>query len=47
MSETLDPEFEYLLEFLRQDRGFDFSGYKRMSLTRRVRKRMEQVGCDS
>ena len=32
--------FEALLEFLRQERGFDFTGYKRSSLMRRVRKRM-------
>jgi two-component system CheB/CheR fusion protein len=33
-------QFEQLLEYLRQTRGFDFSGYKRLSLTRRVAKRM-------
>ena len=30
-----NPEFESLLEFLRDERGFDFTGYKRSSLTRR------------
>ena len=36
-------EFEALLEFLKQDRGFDFTGYKRASLQRRVQKRMDAV----
>ncbi|AFY83961.1 CheR family methyltransferase [Oscillatoria acuminata] len=33
--------FEALLEYLRQSRGFDFVGYKRSSLQRRVTKRMQ------
>jgi two-component system CheB/CheR fusion protein len=32
------PDFEELLDFLRSSRGFDFSGYKRSSLIRRVNK---------
>ena len=48
MSEpTPDPEFEPLLEYLRQNRGFDFSGYKRPSLLRRVTKRMQLVNVES
>ena len=39
-----DPAFERLLEFLRGNRGFDFTGYKRASLERRIRKRMQEVG---
>src|SRR5258708_5719193 len=39
-----DPRFEALLEYLKQNRGFDFSGYKRSSLMRRVRNRMHTVG---
>ncbi len=36
-----DPTiFEALLDFLKQTRGFDFSGYKRSSLQRRVTKQM-------
>ncbi len=35
-----DPEFEALLDYLKRSRGFDFSGYKRASLMRRVRKQM-------
>ncbi len=42
-SET-DPSFEGLLEYLKKDRGFDFTGYKRSTLLRRTRKRMEEVG---
>lgn len=37
-------EFEELLDVLRRTRGFDFTGYKRSSLTRRVRHRMHKVG---
>ncbi len=41
--EQTDPEFERLLAFIRDSRGFDFTGYKRSSLTRRIRKRMQDV----
>ena len=37
-------EVEDLLAYLRESRGFDFSGYKRTSLVRRIRHRMGQVG---
>ena len=46
MSGTSERAFEALLEFLRDERGFDFTGYKRSSLGRRVRKRMSEVGLD-
>jgi two-component system CheB/CheR fusion protein len=39
-----DPAFEALLEHLKASRGFDFTGYKRSSLMRRVNRRMTQVG---
>jgi two-component system, chemotaxis family, CheB/CheR fusion protein len=39
-------QFEQLLEFLKQNRGFDFTGYKRTTLQRRVHRRMETVGID-
>ncbi|HEY2296681.1 MAG TPA: CheR family methyltransferase [Jatrophihabitans sp.] len=39
-------ELEDLLAFLRDARGFDFSGYKRSSLTRRIQKRMQDVGVE-
>jgi len=37
-------EFDALLDYLKRSRGFDFTGYKRASLTRRVHKRMQAVG---
>jgi two-component system CheB/CheR fusion protein len=39
-----DPYFETLLLYLKEQRGFDFTGYKRSSLMRRVARRMDQVG---
>ncbi|GAB1640839.1 CheR family methyltransferase [Krasilnikovia sp. MM14-A1259] len=44
--EPADPHFEALLIYLRESRSFDFTGYKRSSLTRRVNRRMSQVGVD-
>ncbi|MEU7141030.1 CheR family methyltransferase [Nocardia sp. NPDC046473] len=41
--DTVDPALEDLLVFIRDSRGFDFTGYKRSSLTRRIRKRMQEV----
>jgi two-component system CheB/CheR fusion protein len=35
------------LRYLRDTRGFDFTGYKRASLVRRVRHRMDQAGYES
>ena len=40
-------ELEVLLDYIKRSRGFDFSGYKRPSLMRRVLKRMQMVGIDS
>jgi two-component system, chemotaxis family, CheB/CheR fusion protein len=37
------PQFEALLQYLRQTRGFDFTSYKRTTLCRRVAKRMAEV----
>ncbi len=41
--EPLDRHFEELLGHLKEARGFDFTGYKRSSLMRRVNRRMAQV----
>jgi two-component system CheB/CheR fusion protein len=41
-----DEHFDELLEYLKRARGFDFTGYKRTSLERRIRKRMQEVGVD-
>ncbi|MBW4419961.1 MAG: PAS domain-containing protein [Myxacorys californica WJT36-NPBG1] len=40
-------EFETLLEYIRQSRGFDFTGYKRSTITRRVLKRMHAINIES
>jgi two-component system CheB/CheR fusion protein len=40
-------EFEALLVYLKQSRGFDFSAYKRSSLMRRVIVRMQLIGINS
>ena len=42
-----DGAFEALLEFIRDNRGFDFTGYKRPSLRRRIDKRVVTLGIDS
>ena len=39
-----DPELDALLEQLERCRGFDFRGYKRANLTRRVLNRMHTAG---
>jgi two-component system CheB/CheR fusion protein len=36
-------EFEALIDYLKNNRGFDFTGYKRSSLRRRVGKRMQTL----
>jgi two-component system CheB/CheR fusion protein len=41
---TRDEAFEELLGFIRDERGFDFTGYKRPSLQRRIEKRMQDLG---
>jgi two-component system CheB/CheR fusion protein len=41
-SDTLDA----LLEFVKSSRGFDFTGYKRSSIERRVAKRKSEVGVE-
>lgn len=38
-----DSQFDTLLDWLKRARGFDFSGYKRPGLLRRIRKRMEAL----
>jgi two-component system CheB/CheR fusion protein len=43
VSEETDSTLEDLLVFIRDARGFDFTGYKRSSLARRIRKRMHEA----
>ena len=38
--------FDALLDYLKRTRGFDFTGYKRASLARRIQKRMQAVPVD-
>jgi two-component system CheB/CheR fusion protein len=40
-------DFENLIEYLRDARGFDFTGYKRPSLVRRVSQRCSELGIDN
>ncbi|HUQ82784.1 MAG TPA: CheR family methyltransferase, partial [Gemmatimonadaceae bacterium] len=40
-------ELDALLDYLKRVRGFDFTGYKPASLTRRIEKRMQAVGAES
>jgi two-component system CheB/CheR fusion protein len=47
VAEPDDQDLEVLLDYLRRSRGFDFTGYKRTSLGRRIDKRMQAVGADS
>lgn len=42
-----NPEFEALLNYIKHNRGFDFTGYKRSSLMRRVHKRMQAIGIEN
>ncbi|MDB4949114.1 MAG: methyltransferase, CheR-type with sensor [Gemmatimonadetes bacterium] len=42
-SPVTDAGFEALLEYLKRRRSFDFTGYKRSTLSRRVEKRMSMV----
>jgi two-component system, chemotaxis family, CheB/CheR fusion protein len=45
MSEP-DPRFESLLAFVRDERSFDYTGYRRPTLMRRFQKRMQAVDVD-
>src|SRR5919198_104527 len=45
--EAKTEAFDDLLEFLKLNRGFDFTGYKRSSLERRIRKRMQEIGVET
>ena len=46
MTQPTDNDLEELLRFIHDSRGFDFTGYKRTSLTRRIRKRMADVNVE-
>ncbi|WP_043728376.1 CheR family methyltransferase [Kutzneria sp. 744] len=40
-------DFQAVLLYLKETRGFDFTGYKQTSLSRRLHRRMTQVGIES
>jgi len=44
---STSPDFERLVEHLKNARGFDFSAYKRTTLTRRIDRRISAIGLDS
>jgi two-component system CheB/CheR fusion protein len=41
-----DEKFEAVLTYLKDARGFDFTGYKRTSLRRRIEHRLRQIGLE-
>lgn len=43
----MNPPFEALMDYLRQSHSFDFTGYKRSSLVRRVQYRMQMIKIES
>ncbi len=47
LTEEERDDFERLLDYLKRSRGFDFTGYKRPSLIRRVSSRMKLVGAET
>ena len=47
LGEERDEELEELLRFVRDARGFDFTGYKRASISRRVHRRVRELGFEN
>jgi two-component system CheB/CheR fusion protein len=47
MSEPQPATLGELLQFVKASRGFDFTGYKRASIERRIAKRMGEVGVEA
>ena len=47
METVTDDAFEAVLRYMKDSRGFDFTGYKRATLIRRVRHRMAQAGYET
>ena len=46
MQEPVDDELESLLAYIHERRNFDFRGYKRASLGRRIQKRLQAIGVE-
>jgi two-component system, chemotaxis family, CheB/CheR fusion protein len=47
MAALPETTLDAFLDFVKQARGFDFTGYKRSSIERRVAKRMSEVGVET
>jgi two-component system CheB/CheR fusion protein len=47
MAPRTESTLDSLLDFVNRSRGFDFSGYKRSSVQRRIAKRMGEVGVEN
>ena len=45
-ADRVDATLEALLEFIKESRGFDFTGYKRTTIQRRMSRRMAAVGVE-
>jgi two-component system CheB/CheR fusion protein len=45
--DTSGAPIDVLLDYLKRTRGFDFTGYKRTTLERRISKRMTAIGVES
>src|SRR3954452_23140979 len=43
-TDTKADALQELLDYLKRSRGFDFSGYKKSTLSRRIEKRIASVG---
>ncbi|MBE9010104.1 PAS domain-containing protein [Pseudanabaenaceae cyanobacterium LEGE 13415] len=46
MEDQTNLEIEALLDYIKRSRGFDFTGYKRPSLLRRINRAMQNVGIE-
>ena len=46
-AERSETTLDVLLDFVKRTRGFDFTGYKRSTIERRVAKRMGELGVES
>jgi two-component system, chemotaxis family, CheB/CheR fusion protein len=47
LTDEQQAEFEALLEYIKRNRGFDFTAYKRPTLVRRITKRMNGLNINS
>lgn len=45
MAETVETQFQFLIDKIRRNKGVDFSLYRQATLKRRVEARLRSVGC--